>query len=156
MIHEHLLHLPDNKTEPLPGLLPFVPNMPMLLTDNIACELGLSNGTRGIFRELIYDDQESPSSYKINNDVFLSDTIYIRKPLNALVEISTSQLETSLDVLRPKLIPIPLIKKRFTVSVKQLFGGLLERASGRKKRPGNHSSYKHTVANRAGLCNNYL
>jgi hypothetical protein len=39
-------HLPYNKTELLPGLLPFVPNMPVLITDNIACELGLSNGTQ--------------------------------------------------------------------------------------------------------------
>ncbi|CAF1559154.1 unnamed protein product, partial [Adineta ricciae] len=49
VIYERLLHIPDNKTELLPGLLPLVPNMPVLLTDNIACELGLSNGTQGIF-----------------------------------------------------------------------------------------------------------
>ena len=38
--------------------------MPVLLTDNIACELGLSNGTQGIFRELIYDDQEDPGWFQ--------------------------------------------------------------------------------------------
>jgi hypothetical protein len=44
--------------------------MPVLLTDNIACELGLSNGTQGIFRELIYDDQEEPGSFKVKSEVF--------------------------------------------------------------------------------------
>ncbi len=83
-------HLSDNKTELLPGLLLFVPNMPVLLTDNIACELGLSIGTQGIFRELIYDDQEEPGSFKVQSEVFPSNTIYIRKPLYALVEINTS------------------------------------------------------------------
>jgi hypothetical protein len=135
VIYERLLHVPDNKTELLPGHLPFVPNMPVLLTDNIACELGLSNGTQGIFRELIYDDQEAPDGLKVRNEVFPSNTIYIRKPLYALVEINTSQVETSLDGLRPKLIPIPLIKKRFTVPIKQLFGRLFERMQGGKKVP---------------------
>jgi hypothetical protein len=107
--------------------------MPVLLTDNIACELGLSNGTQGIFRELIYDDQEDPNGLKVRSEVFPSNTIYIRKPLYALVEINTSQVETSLDGLRPKLIPIPLTKKRFTVSIKQLFGRQVERMQGGKK-----------------------
>ncbi len=109
--------------------------MPVLLTDNIACELGLSNGTQGIFRELIYDDQEEPGGFKIKSEVFPSNTIYIRKPLYALVEINISQVETSLDGLRPKLIPIPLIKKQFTVPIKQLFGRLFERMQGGKKVP---------------------
>jgi len=109
--------------------------MPVLLTDNIACELGLSNGTQGIFRELIYDDHEEPDSLKVRSEVFPSNTIYIRKPLYALVEINTSQVETSLDGLRPKLIPIPLIKKQFTIPIKQLFGRLFERMEGGKKIP---------------------
>lgn len=46
---KRLLALPDNKTEHLPGYLPLIPGMPVLLQENIACELGLSNGTRGIF-----------------------------------------------------------------------------------------------------------
>ena len=45
VIYERLLQVSDNKTELLPGLLPFIPDMPVLLIDNIACELGLSNGT---------------------------------------------------------------------------------------------------------------
>ena len=126
-------HLPDNKTELLPGLLPFVPNMPVLLTDNIACELGLSNGTQGIFRELVYDDQEESSALAVKSDVFPSNTVYIRKPLYALVEISSSQLGNCLDGLPPKIIPIPLIKKQFTVSIRQLFGQLFEGTQSQRK-----------------------
>ena len=82
-------YLPDNKIALLPGLLPSVPIMSVLLTDSIACELGLSNGIQGIFRELVYDDQEDPGGLKVKSDVFLSNAIYIRKPLYALVEIKT-------------------------------------------------------------------
>ncbi|CAM4984063.1 unnamed protein product, partial [Rotaria socialis] len=102
-------HLPDNKTERLPGLLPFVPDKSVLLTNNIACELGLSNSTQCIFRELLYDDYGDLGSLKVRSDVFPSNTIYIRKPLYALVEINTSQVEADLDGLTPKLIPIPLV-----------------------------------------------
>lgn len=109
--------------------------MPVLLTDNIACELGLSNGTQGIFRELVYDEQEDLDSLKVKSNVFPSNTIYIRKPLYALVEINTSQVETDLDGLPSKLIPIPLIKKQFTIPVKQLFGSLFQAVQGRKKVP---------------------
>jgi hypothetical protein len=126
MIYNHSQHhLPDNKTELFPGLLPFVPAMPVLITDNIECELGLSNGTQGIFRELIYDDQEDLGSLKAKSDVFPSNTLYIRKPLYVLVEINTSQVETDLDGLPPKLISI----------FKQLFGSLFERVQGGKKIP---------------------
>jgi hypothetical protein len=48
---------------------------------------------------------------KVKSDVFPSNTIYIRKQLYALVEINTSQVETDLDGLSPKQIPIPLVKK---------------------------------------------
>ncbi len=70
---------------------------------------------------------------KVKSEVFPSNTIYIGKPLYALVEINRSQVETNLDGLRPKLIPIPLVKKQFTVPMKQLFGRLFERVQGGKK-----------------------
>ena len=94
--------------------------MPVLLTDNVVCELRLSNGTQGIFRELIYDDQEEPGDFKIKSEVFPSNTIYIRKPLYALVEINRSQVEIDLDGLRP---------------IKQLFEHLFDRVQGGKKIP---------------------
>ena len=42
-LRKALLELPDNKTEHLPWYLLLVPEMPVLLTENIATELGLSN-----------------------------------------------------------------------------------------------------------------
>ena len=132
-IYEHLLHLCDSKTELLFGFLPLVPNMPVLLTDNIACELGLSNGTQGVFRELVYDDKEDPVTFNMNNAIFPSNSIYVRKLLYALVEMNSSQVETNLDGLQSKLIPITLVKKReYSSSIKQLLGPLLQQRSGRK------------------------
>ena len=121
----------------------------MLLTDNITCELGLSNGAQGVFRELVYDDQESPGDLEVKSEVFTLNTIYVLKPLYALVEINTSQVETNLDGLHLKLIPIPQIKKQFTVPIKQLFGRLFTRGQGVKKSPRSDSSYKNATANRA-------
>ena len=46
---KNLLELSDSKTEHLPGLLPLVPGMPVILTQNIAIELGLINGVNGVF-----------------------------------------------------------------------------------------------------------
>ncbi|CAF1461499.1 unnamed protein product [Adineta ricciae] len=100
-----------------------------------ACEIGLSNGTQGIFRELIYDDQKDPSDLKIKSEIFPSNAIYIRKPLYALVELNASQVVTNLDGLRRKLIPIPLIKKQFTVPIRQLFGHLLDRVQNERRIP---------------------
>ncbi|CAF4215135.1 unnamed protein product, partial [Adineta steineri] len=41
ILMKKLLELSDSKTEHLPGLLPFVPGMPVILTQNLAIELGL-------------------------------------------------------------------------------------------------------------------
>ena len=54
------------------------------------------------------------------------------RPKYALVEMNSSQVETNLDGLQPKLIPISLVKKEFSISIKQLLGPLLEQRSGRK------------------------
>ncbi|CAF1263342.1 unnamed protein product [Rotaria sp. Silwood1] len=66
-LRQAILELPDNKTEHLPGYLPLVPGVPVLLTENVAIELGLSNGTRGIFRRLVYD--ESPEDELLPENV---------------------------------------------------------------------------------------
>ena len=49
-----MLELFDSKPEHLTGLLPFVPGMSIILTQNIAIELRLINGVNGIFRRLVY------------------------------------------------------------------------------------------------------
>lgn len=70
---KQLLLLPDNKTEHLPGYLPLVPGIPVLLQDNIACELGLSNGAPSVFRQLVYDDT-SDHTMGSEEALFTSDT----------------------------------------------------------------------------------
>ena len=99
--------------------------MPVLLTDNIACDRGLSNGTQAIFRELVKEDSVT---FNMNNAIFPSNSIYVRKSFYALVEINSSQIETNLDGLQPKLISISLVKKEFSISINPL----LEQGSGRK------------------------
>ncbi|CAF4167889.1 unnamed protein product, partial [Rotaria sordida] len=110
-----LLQLPDSKTEHLPSLLPFVPGMPVILTQNIAIELGLINGTNGIFRQLVYE--EDSVSAEILYETFPNNTRYIYRPLYALVEITKSNIECNLDQLQPTLVPIPLIEQTFRIDI---------------------------------------
>jgi ATP-dependent exoDNAse (exonuclease V) alpha subunit len=110
-----LLELSDSKTEHLPGLLPFVPGMPVILTQNIAIELGLINGVNGIFRQLVY--QADSVSIDTLSKVFPSNTQYIHRPLYALVEIARSKIECNLEELQPKLVPIPLMEQTFRVDI---------------------------------------
>ena len=110
-----LLELSDNKTEHLPGLLPFVPGMPVILTQNIAIELGLINGTNGIFRQLVY--QADSVSTVVLSEAFPNNTQYIHRPLYALIEIARSKIECNLEQLQPKLIPIPLVEQTFRFDI---------------------------------------
>ncbi|CAM4767450.1 unnamed protein product [Rotaria magnacalcarata] len=61
------LGLPDNKTEHLPGYLPLVSGMPVLLTENMATELELSGGTRGIFHQLVYEESSVDIQFQDKN-----------------------------------------------------------------------------------------
>ena len=110
-----LLELSDSKTEHLPGLLPLIPGMPVIITQNIAIELGLINGMNGIFRQLVYH-ADSVSTVGLST-TFPSDTQYVHKPLYALVEIMRSRIECNLEKLEPKLIPIPVIEQTFRVDI---------------------------------------
>ena len=107
-----LLELSDSKTEHLPGLLPFVPGMPVILTQNIATELGLING---IFRQLVYHE-ESVSTESLS-EIFPNNIKYIRRPIYVLIEMTKSKIECKLQDLGPKLIPIPLVEQTFRVDV---------------------------------------
>ena len=116
---KRLLALPDNKTEHLPGYLPLAPGMPVLLQENIACELGLSNGTPGVFRELIYDQT---SGYTTGSDegIFTNDTLFVRNAHYALIEIPKSKMR-KLDSLDSLIIPVPVIEKTFEVNLEKLY-----------------------------------
>ena len=110
-----LLELPDSRTEHLPGLLPLVPGMPVILTQNIAIELGLINGLNGIFRQLVYQaDSVSKDSL---SEIFPSSTQYIHQPLYALIEITRSKIECNLEELQSNLVPIPMVEQTFRVDI---------------------------------------
>ena len=108
---KRLLALPDNKTEHVPGYLPLVPGMPVLLQENIACELGLSNGTQGIFRELVYSEPIE-QNYTCDQELFPADAVFVRNAQYALIEIPKSKMK-KLDSLDLSIIPIPVIDKTF-------------------------------------------
>ena len=116
-----MLELSDSKTEHLPGLLPFVPGMPVILTQNIAIELGLINGVNGIFRQLVYQ-ADSVSTDNLS-EAYPSNTQYVHRPLYALIEIPRSKIECNMEELPPKLLPIPLIEQTFWVDIRVDPGG---------------------------------
>ncbi|CAF1272418.1 unnamed protein product [Rotaria sp. Silwood1] len=117
-LQNFLLDLPDNKTESLPGYLPLVPGMPVLLTDNVATELGLSNGTKGIFRQIVYEELDTSLTY--TNTKFPKNTIFIRKPSYALLEVPKAKISTKFDSLEPQLVSISAVEKTFEVNVQSL------------------------------------
>ncbi len=55
--------------------------MPVMLTRSLFTELGVSNGAIGIFKQLIYDDEESDCNEMIDKKKFPNNTIYIKKTI---------------------------------------------------------------------------
>ena len=117
-LRKAILELPDNKTEHLPGYLPLTPGMPVLLTENIATELGLSNGARGIFHQLIYDN--SSGVYDFDDESFPANTKFITQPKYALVEFPNCKLESGLEKLTLKMIPIAVSEQTFSFDVSEI------------------------------------
>ena len=134
-LRKALLDLPDNKTEHLPSYLPLVPGMPVLLTCNIATELGLSNGTRGIFRQLVYDDFDD--DVRVTDPFFPQHTKFITHPKYALVEFPSCKLDSGLSHLDTHIIPIAVTEQSFLFDVKQLLPSADQRAARTKKRAAN-------------------
>ncbi|CAF3851944.1 unnamed protein product [Rotaria sp. Silwood1] len=92
--------------------------MPVILTQNIAIELGLINGINGIFRQLVY--QADSVSTNVLSEIFPKNTQYIHRPLYALIEIAKSKIESNLEELQPKLVPIPVMEQTFRVDISDI------------------------------------
>lgn len=92
--------------------------MPVILTQNIAIELGLINGTNGIFRQLVYEEESS----RTNNlsEAFPINAEYIHRPTYALIEIIKSKFECQLTDLESNIVPIPLVEQTFRINVNEL------------------------------------
>ncbi|CAF1353016.1 unnamed protein product [Rotaria sordida] len=92
--------------------------MPVLLTENIATELGLSNGTRGIFHQLVYD--ESPEDVRYQDKNFPPNTKFITQPKYALVQFPGWKLDNKLAELQSKIVPIAISEQTFLFDAKEL------------------------------------
>jgi hypothetical protein len=102
--------------------------MPVLISHNIATELRLSNGSIGYFESVVYHNIES--NHVPLNELFPPDTIYVQRPLYALVRIPTSNIRTSLHGLDDKIIPIYPEKKSFRVDLRTHLTGRQRRLIG--------------------------
>ena len=51
---------------------------------------------------------------------FRLNTLFIRKPIYALVAVPMAKINTKLGALKPQVVPIPLVEKIFEVDVKSL------------------------------------
>ena len=113
-----LLALSDSKTEHLSGYLPLFAGMSVILTQNISIELGLINGTNGIFRQLVYQ----ADSLAVSNlsEEFPSDAQYVHQPSYALIEIIKSKIECQLTDLEQNMVPIPLMEQTFRINVNDI------------------------------------
>ena len=96
--------------------------MKVILTDNIATELGLANGTAGIFHKLVYDENGIDADVKKSLD-FPIETKYVTNPIYALVEIDNVKLHVNLESLPPKFVPISLRSKVFNVDTRCEYTG---------------------------------
>lgn len=132
LLRKTILELPDNKTEHLPGYLPLVPGMPILLTENVATELGLSNGTRGIFRQLVYE--QSSVDAQLHDTKFPANTKFITHPKYALVEFPNCKLDSELTELQSKIVPIAVSEQTFMFDVKELLPQNVAKAAKINKR----------------------
>ena len=98
--------------------LPLVLGMPVILTQNNAIELDLTNGMNGIFRQLVY--QIDYVSINIISEVFPNNTQCAHRPLYALIETVKLKVECNLEQLQPKLIPIPVVEQTFRVDISDM------------------------------------
>ncbi|KAJ7101721.1 hypothetical protein C8R44DRAFT_543196, partial [Mycena epipterygia] len=60
--------IPVKEANDLGGKVPFVPGMPVFCTENIATELGISNGSPGTLISIVYEEVEG-RRYAISADV---------------------------------------------------------------------------------------
>lgn len=118
------MSLDDTKTQNLPGYLPLVEGIPLMLTRSLFTELGLSNGTIGIFKQLIYvndTDTETDKTSYIPKNRYPDDTVYIKKPVFILVEFNNTIKLPNMEGLPPRIVPIPLDEQDFYVDISKIF-----------------------------------
>ena len=103
MRRETLLSLLDNDTHSLMGKLPLVPMLPVLISYNIATELGVNNGTPGTILKVVFNPDSKQS---LEGDPGQEITLQAM-PLYVLVHVPTAQmLEPAMPGLPLNVIPV--------------------------------------------------
>ena len=101
---------PSTRTSGLPRELPLYIGMPVFLTDNIATELGLTNGTTGVVKSIQFE----------RNEVISGETGFNRlqkMPDCVIVEMDDVTMKP-LEGLRPNHVPIFPKAKSFEVKIR--------------------------------------
>ncbi|CAF3379432.1 unnamed protein product [Rotaria socialis] len=111
----------------LSAYLLLVPGMPVLLTENVARELGLSNGTCGIYHQLVYE--ESSADIQFHDKNFPTNIKFITQLKYALVEFPNCKLDSELAELRAKIIPISTNEQIFLFDLNELLAGNAAKAA---------------------------
>ena len=101
---KQLSQLTVTKSGNLPRQCPLFPGMPIKLTENIAVELGLSNSTSGIIKDVVYDPRERIQNTKQH--------ILQYPPLCVIVTMHKSTCP-QLQELAPHDVPIFSTSKSF-------------------------------------------
>lgn len=85
--------------------------MPLMLTRSLFTEVGLSNGTMNLFKELVYNDEVEEHSYNnfksniMDKTIFQTNTMNIRFPLYVLLKLINPILLPELKGSPPILYP---------------------------------------------------
>ncbi len=103
---KELNSLPDNKTHGLPGRCLLQVGGKVLLTTNVAVELGLTNGAEGVIEQIIFSDKENVMD-RVSNDIVTLKYM----PMCVLVRFTNAQC--SLSGLPDKVIPVTPIEQTF-------------------------------------------
>jgi hypothetical protein len=113
--------------------------MPVLITHNIAAELHISNDSIGRLVTVVYEDEEqSYDATAISDPTFPSHTMYVGKPLYALVQLPQCKLASGLTDLQLTIIPIVPEQKKIVT------------------KQSNHQDYSLSVSNHSCLCNDNI
>jgi len=109
--HDTLLDLIDSQAGYLMGRLPLVPLLPVMITYNIATELGITNGTLGTLLSIVFDPEDHAAR---DNDQKQPMVFLQRQPLYLLVHVPTAQMLNPLPGLPLNVIPVFSHEQRFT------------------------------------------
>jgi hypothetical protein len=107
------LSMNDGDTQGAMGRLPLIPGMPVILTHNVATELGLTNGTSGSLVGVVYDDHDRTAQ---RGGLQPSEEVELYlQPRYLLVHFPDAQLLEPLPGLPANVVPVFPHEKNFRI-----------------------------------------